>query len=412
MEIAVVGLNHESAPIKIREQASFTERKKIQFTHILLEAAIEEFVILSTCNRSEIYICAENINESLKKLRDLFQTFTQITHLTDYLFIKKGKEAVTHLFQVTTGLNSLVIGEDQISGQVKNAHETALYLKTSKKILNKLFQMAQEVSKIVKTTTKISENQLSISSIAVAFLREKLGTLKGKKVLVVGTGEMSRLALNYLETEVDQIYLASRNVAAKKVAFSHYENLEVVDYELRYDFLHEIDVVISATASPHFVFKGEWMPLLTKEIFMMDIALPRDIDPIINDIAYVTLFNIDELMNRRLENEEKRQQLLVEAQDILLSYVAEFMVWKKRIGVDGMILALNQQCGDIKDSSMDYLLKKLNLNTRQMQLIDTVMTNALYRVVREPILTLKALDDESTQQQYVEMLQHLFKLEE
>ena len=201
MNIGVVGVNHNLAPINVREAVSFTDTKKIEAINILLDKEIEEVVIISTCNRSEIYINAENIDIKINELSDFYEQYFGVKDINKYLFKKTNLEAIQHLFEVTSGLDSLVLGEDQILGQVRDAHEFCMKLGATKKVFNKLFRDAITTSKEIKTITKISQQPLSISYIGVKLLKEKIGSLEGKNALIVGLGKMNLLTLNHLEEE-------------------------------------------------------------------------------------------------------------------------------------------------------------------------------------------------------------------
>ena len=201
MNIGVVGVNHNLAPINVREAVSFTDTKKIEAINILLDSEIDEIVILSTCNRSEIYISGENIQQKVDEVANFYKDYFGVKDIEQYLFKKTNLEAIQHLFDVTAGLDSLVVGEDQILGQVKDAHEFCMKLGATKKVFNKLFRDAVTTSKEIKTITKISQQPLSISYIGVKLLKEKMGTLEGKNALIVGLGKMNLLTLNHLEED-------------------------------------------------------------------------------------------------------------------------------------------------------------------------------------------------------------------
>ena len=177
MDIGVIGVNHNLAPISIREKVSFTDTRKIEAINTLLDKDINEIVILSTCNRSEIYIRATNIEEKINVVEDFYKDYFNEEDIKSYLFSKSGKQAINHLFEVTSGLDSIVLGEDQILGQVKDAHEFSMKLGASKKVFNKLFREAVTTAKEIKSTTKISQQPLSISYIGIKLLKEKLNTL-------------------------------------------------------------------------------------------------------------------------------------------------------------------------------------------------------------------------------------------
>jgi len=413
MEIAVIGVNHNLAPIDVREQAAFTESQKITASHQLLGQGFDEVVVLATCNRSEMYLCGKDLEKKEEILIQFFQNHSSVLNITDFLFFKTGEEAIHHLFKVAAGLDSIVLGEDQILGQVKLAYESARQLGASKKILNRLFQTAISAAKEVKTETKMSENPLSISRIAVEYLKERIGTLQGKNVLLIGTGEMSRLALNYLILEeVNAVYIASRNHEKKKELIQDISQATLINYDLRYDYLNKVDLVLSATGSPHFVLTDEKVPKLNRSLTMMDIALPRDIDPRLNEKEGIVVYNIDQLQEIRLENESKRGQLAKAAGKIIDEHLEVFLDWLACVGVDDTIASLKEQCDRIKEESMAFLSRKIDFTDKQKRLVDSVMMNALGQLMRGPILHLKQLTNEEEQADCLQVVQQLFQINE
>lgn len=413
MEIAVIGVNHNLAPIDIREQVAFTESQKITASHRLLEQGFDEVVILSTCNRSEVYLCGKDLASKQASLMQFFQSHSSAPNMADFLFLKRGEEAINHLFKVAAGLDSVVLGEDQILGQIKLAYENARQLGASKKILNRLFQTAIGAAKEAKAKTKMSENPLSISRIAVQYLKEQTETLQGRNILLIGTGEMSRLALNYLILEeVSTVYIASRNHEKKKELIKDIPQATLINYDLRYDYLDQVDLVLSATASPHFVLTYEKTPELRKPLTMMDIALPRDVDPRLNEKEGITVYNLDRLQEIRLENESKREKLAKVAGQILEKHAKEFTSWLGSVGVDHTIASLKDQCDLIKEESMAFLLRKIDFTDKQKRLVDSVMMNALGQLMRGPILHLKQLTSEEEQADCLQVVQQLFQINE
>lgn len=266
MNIGVIGVNHNLAPINIREKVSFTDIQKIEAINYFLDRDIGEVVILSTCNRSEIYIQAKNIDEKIKLVEDFYEEFFNAKGIKEYLFSKKHTSAIEHLFKVASGLDSIVLGEDQILGQVKDAHDFSMQLGSSKKIFNKLFREAVNIAKDIKNTTKISHQPLSISYIGIKFLQNKVGNLEGKKALVIGIGKMNRLTMKYLEEEkLDTIYLSNRSHGKVIELKSEFKNIVPIKYEDRYKVMNDVDIVISATASPHMVIKYDEMPEIQRK---------------------------------------------------------------------------------------------------------------------------------------------------
>ena len=402
MNIGVVGVNHNLAPINVREAVSFTDTKKIEAINILLDREIDEIVILSTCNRSEIYISGENIQQKVDEVANFYKDYFGVKDIEQYLFKKTNLEAIQHLFDVTAGLDSLVVGEDQILGQVKDAHEFCMKLGATKKVFNKLFRDAVTTSKEIKTITKISQQPLSISYIGVKLLKEKMGTLEGKNALIVGLGKMNLLTLNHLEEEnVKNIYIANRNIEKTK------------EIENKFDKIIQeksIDIVISATSSPHLVIKYDDMPKLDKKIYIMDIALPRDIDTKLKELNYVELYDIDDLKEIHDKNDIKRNELAQKAQEIIKIKIDEFTEWLDLTFIDPTIQSLNSKCIEIKEDTLEYIFRKIDLNQREQKIIDKMLGSALKRVIREPIINLKQVKNKGQREEYIKVIEDLFEI--
>ena len=410
MNIGVVGVNHNLAPINVREAVSFTDTKKIEAINILLDREIDEIVILSTCNRSEIYISGENIQQKVDEVANFYKDYFGVKDIEQYLFKKTNLEAIQHLFDVTAGLDSLVVGEDQILGQVKDAHEFCMKLGATKKVFNKLFRDAVTTSKEIKTITKISQQPLSISYIGVKLLKEKMGTLEGKNALIVGLGKMNLLTLNHLEEEnVKNIYIANRNIEKTKEIENKFDNIIPIEYSDRHKIIQEksIDIVISATSSPHLVIKYDDMPKLDKKIYIMDIALPRDIDTKLKELNYVELYDIDDLKEIHDKNDIKRNELAQKAQEIIKIKIDEFTEWLDLTFIDPTIQSLNSKCIEIKEDTLEYIFRKIDLNQREQKIIDKMLGSALKRVIREPIINLKQVKNKGQREEYIKVIEDL-----
>lgn len=413
MNIGVVGVNHNLAPINVREAVSFTDTKKIEAINILLDSEIDEIVILSTCNRSEIYISGENIQQKVDEVANFYKDYFGVKDIEQYLFKKTNLEAIQHLFDVTAGLDSLVVGEDQILGQVKDAHEFCMKLGATKKVFNKLFRDAVTTSKEIKTITKISQQPLSISYIGVKLLKEKMGTLEGKNALIVGLGKMNLLTLNHLEEEnVKNIYIANRNIEKTKEIENKFDNIIPIEYSDRHKIIQEksIDIVISATSSPHLVIKYDDMPKLDKKIYIMDIALPRDIDTRLKELNYVELYDIDDLKEIHDKNDIKRNELAQKAQEIIKIKIDEFTEWLDLTFIDPTIQSLNSKCIEIKEDTLEYIFRKIDLNQREQKIIDKMLGSALKRVIREPIINLKQVKNKGKREEYIKVIEDLFEI--
>lgn len=412
MQIALIGLNQDSAPINVRNRAAYTDSQKIEAINTLLDMGIEEAVILATCGRNEIYICgSENrINEDIDEVERFFEEFFGMPGIRNHLYVKTGREAVRHLMTVACGLDSIVLGEDQILGQVKDAHNLAMDIGSSKKVLNRLFRDAATSSKRIKTELKLSEHPMSISYIGVKFLLERLGTFRDKRFLIVGTGKMGQLALNYvMESEPGAVYMTNRN-HQKVIDLCHdFPDIRMIPYEDRYRMISEVDVVITATASPHSVIKLSEMPTLTGPVYFMDLAMPQDVDPDIASLPEATLFNVDSLMRISEENEKRRMELAVEAQALIEEDLREFSNWMHSVKADPAIVSLNALRKQIEADTFDYLNRKLDMDGRDRHLMEKMISSALKRMIREPIIKLKSLKDEAEINQYTRAIEELFQ---
>lgn len=412
MQIALIGLNQNSAPIHIRNRAAYTDSQKIEAINILLDMGIEEVVILATCGRNEIYICEResNIRSSIHQVEHFFEEFFGIPDIRNHLYTETGDGAARHLMTVACGLDSIVLGEDQILGQVKEAHNLSMDLGGSKKVLNRLFRDAITASKRIKTELRISEHPMSISYIGVKFLLEKLGTFENKRFLIIGTGKMGRLALTYvMESKPGVVYMTNRNHQKVIDLRDDFPEIQMIPYEERYKIIPEVDVVITATASSHSVIRFRDMPALNGPLAFMDMAVPQDVESDVASIPGVSLFNVDSLMRISEENENRRKELALEAQRLIEKDMEEFGSWMHSVKADPAIVSLNALRKQIEDDTFDYLNRKIVMDHRDRKLMEKMINSALKRMIREPIMKLKSLKDEEEITQYTHFIEELFQ---
>lgn len=410
LKIAIIGINHNETPIEIREKFSFTESLKIDAGNYLLDRSVEEVVIVATCNRSEIYIASEDIEQGIKDTVKLYKEFFNVENTEDYILIKQDRDAVVHSYMVAAGLDSAILGEDQILGQIRDAMMSAMELNFSKKVLNRLFMEMLREGKKIRSEIKISEVPISSSYIGISLIKEKLGTLSGKKALVIGAGEMSKLAITYLEEEnLDELYLTNRTHSRVKEIFNDYPSLIPVEYDNRYEILKNVDILISATGAPHTIIEKDKVDIINRNLCILDLALPRDIQAGVEDNEYITLYHLDDLNQVSQENQEKREELSEKALRIIKDDVEEFLIWLETIKVDPILESLNIRCNEIKDNRMDYIRRKLKLNKREEKVIEKMLISALKGIIREPIKTLKTVEEDNIED-YIETVNNLFKL--
>lgn len=410
MEIAVIGINHNKAPIEVRERFSFTESMKIEAGDLLLDKSIKETVIISTCNRSEIYIASENIEESILEVKAFYRDYFNFKNADKYLFEKIGKDAVVHLYVVASGLDSMVLGEDQILGQIREAMVSSMDLGFSKKILNRLFMDAISEGRKIRHELKISEIPLSTSYIGISLLKRDMKSLKGKKALIVGAGKMSSLAIKYLyEEELEEIYVTNRTHGRMEKVFERFADITPIEYSDRYEIIKDVDLIITATGAPHTILKDDHIIGMKDQLYILDLALPRDVDWKIGKRENVVLYHNDDLKKMSEENLLRRQELSKRAVEIINGDVEKYLNWMQSIDVDPMIKSLNQRCTQIKEDTMDYINRKVDLNKRDKKIVDKMVMSALKQFIREPIKMLKQVDEDNSEE-YVNAIKKIFEI--
>lgn len=411
MHTMVIGANHNNAPVEIREKVAFTEVQKIDAVNDILDLGMNEVIILSTCNRSEIYLVCSNIEEAVQKMEEFYKEFFKEEDICKYLFVKYDDEAIRHIYNVAAGLDSIIIGEDQILGQVKDALEFAMEIGSSKKVLNKLFREAITVSKNIKDTLAISEIPLSTSYIAIKKIKEKLHSLENKNVLLIGAGKMSILALKYFEEEkIGYVYICNRTFEKVKDICDTCPNLNIIpiEYNDRYKVFDKVDIVFTATKAPHLVIRNSGFSEIKKPMYIVDLAVPRDVDIEVLNRPMVTLYDIDDLKRLSNDNLKKREELSIKAMDIIEDSIEEFSEWCLTIKFDPVIKSLNDRCDEIQGDTLDYIYRKIDLDKREKRVIEKMVRSSLKRLVREPIKNLKEFKDGNTCDEYVDMINKLF----
>ncbi len=408
MEIAVIQITHKEAPIDIREKVSFTNKGKMRASLRLKEYDIDEFVILSTCNRSEIYIAAEDIDEGINKVINYYEELAG-EEIEKYIVVSKNTEALKHIYRVTVGLESLVLLEDQILGQVKDALEFSIENSTSGKFLSKIIREAITFSKKVRTEYKISENKLSISSIGIELLKDKIGNLSSKRILVVGTGEMGHLAIKYLIYEkVENLFIANRTHHKTFNIVKEFENIKTINYDDRYRVLKDMDVVISATACPHTIFAVDKIESISNKLIMLDLAVPRDIDVDINLKKNIEVFTIDDFKEIANNNIQFRKEIGNKIGKEIYKQVNNIEEWMLKTEVDGVIKELNCMHMDVTNKAMNIVNKKIDLTEAEKEKVEVILKSAVKDIIRKPIAKLKELDNQKDIDNYIKVVEALY----
>ena len=329
MGIQLLSISHKTAPLAIRELFAFTSEQQTELLKSLCqEAKALESVVISTCNRTEIYTY-DTKEEQQQKLFSRIQRVVlekagalKVEHITDYLRFYQGEKAVRHLFLVAAGLDSMVVGEDQILGQVKKAHDQAREAGTTGKYLNTLFRYAVTCAKRIKTDTELSKTSVSTATLAIKAAEEALGGLAGKRIMVIGgTGEIGGIVLkNLYSMKGLSIYTTIRNITLSHDAHLKSESSQVIDYKERYSYVDEMDVIISATSSPHYTLtyhKLRERIHTEKPRVFVDLAVPVDIEEAVTEIPRTFLYNMDDMEALAKANNQAKKQAAKEAGEIL-----------------------------------------------------------------------------------------------
>jgi len=407
MEFGVIGVSYKNADLEIREKVSFTDTKKMEFFQILKEKGVEQSIILSTCNRSEVYFLIEREEERLKVKKAYLAFFPSFLKET-YLFEKQGEEALVYLYHVAAGLESLVLGEDQILGQTVEALEFAKKMGFAKKEMNKIFRDAITCAKKIKTEFKISEHPLSVVYIGLKKLNQEY-PLSEKRILVIGSGNMAALSIPYLiEFGAREIFLCSRLTEHANMLKERYPVIQIGTFEERYSVMEQCDVIISATSAPHIVIDREKVKPVQRVRYLLDLATPRDIDPELGGDPKFVLFDLDSFRQIAVENQKLREKLVSECKRQIDAEVKDTLEWLKISRIDIAIESLQNRCNEITKDTFSYLNRKIELNEREKGILKKTLYASLQKLICEPVQMLKRLENEEEQDDYIEMIQRLF----
>ena len=415
-----IGLNHRSAPVEIREKMSF-HPSQIQKVLRKLKGCpgLEGVVIVSTCNRTEVYAATTNVEVGTRSIKEFLASQHGIEEsvLDHYLYVHTLYDAVRHLFRVVSGLDSMVRGETQILGQVSNAYQQANNAGVTNKVINVFFQTALAVGKRVRTETLIDQHSVSISYTAVELAKQHCGELQGKGILIMGAGEMSTLTAKHLVSAGANTVFVSNRSYEKADILAEQCSGRAVRFDDIDQYLEDVDIVISATASTHFVLLPERMQEIMKKrkgcpMLIIDIAVPRDIHPDVGGIKNITLFDIDDLRGVIDRHHKERELAAVNAEKIIDEEMELFLKWHNSLFVIPTISALQQKGQKIKEAQVERALEHLGeLTPKQEKIIRSMANSIVNHLLHTPITNLKEYATTSQGHLYTEILQNLFDLD-
>ena len=396
MQLIVLGLNHKTAPVEIREKFNFS-RSRIKHILRLLKQSdnFSEAVLISTCNRTELYLVAVDSEEDVPELKKGVARIAGKDFKKEYFYLLSGTECVRHLLQVASSLDSLVIGEGQILSQVKDSYHLARKSGMTSTLFNTIFNQAISTGKKIRTRTQIAYRSVNISSAAVDLAMKVLGNLSSADILVIGAGKMGELtARHLLDKGAPSIFVANRNYAHAQELADKF-NGSVIRFNEFLDHAANADIVITSTGAPHYIIQKDVMALALEErlkpnpLVLIDIAVPRDVDPEVTELPNLILYNIDDLQNVVETNKSLRNQ---DAEVARLIIEEDILTLKERLrylSLRPVMVQLHDKFDFLRQRILAKTLRKMpELTEEQQRKIDVMSQRLLYKFLREPMITM------------------------
>ncbi len=419
MHIVVVSVNHKTADVSLREKLTFSESSIQQALSALInQKSILEGVILSTCNRTEIYAVTDQVHTGRYYVKSFMSEWfdVDIETIKSVTDVKVGNEAIYHLFKVITGLDSIVLGETQILGQIRDSFLLAQSEGTTGTVFNKLFKDAITLAKRAHAETDISSKAVSVSYAAVELSKKILGKLENKKILIVGAGEMAELALqNLVGSGATDITVINRTAEKAKSLADQYGGRQVSLQELQCALI-ESDIVISSTSSQEFIITKPMMQDIMKlrknrSLVLIDIAVPRDIDPEVNDIDLIFNYDVDDLKGLVDANLAERERAAQVIYTMIDKQVISFVDWINMLGVVPVITALREKALRIQETTMDSIDRKMpNLSERDRKVISKHMKSIINQMLKDPISQAKEMSGSENRAEELQFFQEIFNI--
>lgn len=420
MALVVLGLNHKTAPVDVRECFSFSEEQiKQALKHVHDYDDILEAVLLSTCNRTEMYAVVDDVEEALVVLKEfLVRMSDKPRELDQFVFYYSEEACIRHLFRVVSSLDSLVLGEGQILSQVKKAYTLARDVGTAGTVLNTLFNRAISVGKKVRTKTRIAFNAVSVSYAAVELAKKMFGDLSKSNVLVLGAGEMSELTARHLvDNGVKTVFVSNRNYDRATQLAEKFHGIAIA-YEEFLGCAVDADIIITSTGAPHYIIRtwdvAHLMPKRKgRPIIFIDIAVPRDVEPEVEAIAGVQLFNIDDLEAVVESNIKGRTREARVAELLIEEEIEEIMIKFRYLVFRPTLANLTDKVERIRQRELKRAMNKLPEITPEVRRVVENMSKMLVRkLLRDPIVNINEAAGTGKEQYYLDAMSQLFKLEE
>lgn len=421
MHIIAVGLNYKTAPVEIRERLSFNEEElHLAMATLKEKKSILENVIVSTCNRTEVYAVVDQLHTGRYYIKDFLAEWFHMEkeEFSPYLFIYEQDGAVEHLFKVICGLNSMVLGETQILGQVRNSFLTGQKVGSTGTIFNHLFKEAITIAKKGHSETEIGSNAVSVSYAAVELAKKIFGNLKDKHVLIVGAGKMGELAIENLHgSGATKITVINRTFEKAKNLAERFQGNAKTLQEMQCALV-EADILISSTGSKEYVITKEMMDSVNKmrknrPLFMVDIAVPRDLDPQISDMENIFLYDIDDLEGIVEANLAERKKAADKIMMMIEEAIVHFNEWVNMLGVVPVITALREKALAIQAETMRSMERKMpNLTEREKKILSKHTKSIVNQLLKDPVTQAKELAAEPNAEQQLALFKRIFNIQE
>jgi glutamyl-tRNA reductase len=418
-EILAIGVSHKTAPVEVRERVALTDAQAGEFLRDLRGAAeVQEAVAISTCNRTELYLVVGDPVEAESTALAMLSARAGIrpTALAPSIYSHRNCDAARHLYRVASGLESMIIGENEIQGQVKRAYEAALARETTGPLTTRLFKAALETGKRVRTETGIGERQLSLPAVAVALAREQLGDLQGREVVILGTGETSELTARALaDSGVRTVFVANRR-RDRALSLARRYHGSAVNFDELPGALAQADIVVAATASPHLLLEArELADVMTlrdgRPVLLIDLAVPRDIDSACGELEGASLYDIDDLQAVIARNRRVRQAEARKAEGIVEEEIQQFAAWLGALEVLPTLAALRAHADEIADQVVrENDGKWESASQRDRERIKALVRSVVNRLLHDPTMRIKDVRDERVHLRMA-IIRELFGLE-
>jgi glutamyl-tRNA reductase len=402
-ELLALGVSHKTAPVELRERLALTDAQAADFLRDLRGTAdVHEAVAISTCNRTELYLVVGDPVEGESTALAMLSTRAGIrpTALAQAIYSHRNCDAARHLYRVAAGLESMIIGENEIQGQVKRAYETALRKDTTGPLTSRLFKAALATGKRVRTETGIGERQLTLPAVAVALAREQLGDLDRREVVILGTGETSELTARALaDSGVHTVFVANRR-RDRAIALARRYGGASVNFDELPQALGQADIVLAATASPHLLLEARELSevMLARQarpLLLIDLAVPRDIDSACAEIEGVSLYDIDDLQAVIARNRKVRQAEARKAEGIIEEEIQQFATWLGSLEVLPTLAALRARANEIAAQVVrENAGKWESASSRDQDRVEALVQAVVNRLLHDPTVRLKELRDD------------------